>query len=256
VLESTTGEVHDLRLFRLDVGGSGTELELTENTSFDGLVPGGGGSATSPVISADGRFVYVGDDNGYLHAFDAETGEEPFDAIWIGRMLGSPTFDGPDGDRLFVGADNRIVALNASFNGEVFWEEEYDSVAGQFLDPIEVRCPNAEEGWTTVEPIAMIAGIVVATPDRLIVPLTLGYPSPFEVWQKCHDRVKDVAGESDFIWPKHSVLCILDKTNGAVIGQPVLLPDVVETSIMHHIRDSAADSGASAASTSPIWCST
>jgi len=62
----------DIRAMQLDEGTSPSIRPLWKNESLPG------GSATSPDLSADGSRVYVGDNEGGIHALDAATG----DTIW------------------------------------------------------------------------------------------------------------------------------------------------------------------------------
>ena len=208
ILESVdaTGD-HDLRLFRLDVRTGAEGLEATVREDFDGLVPGGSASATSPTLSRDGSKVFVGDDHGVLHAFDGETGAELW-ATHVGPMFGSVSEDWAGTRAIYAGVSDRLTALDPA-TGELLWSRSYLDVAQARVAPLEGH-----------DRAAMVDGILVVTPHRILVPLVVGY------------RFGSLSGDPDsqrgFLWPMASLLLVTDRS-GEPISTPVHLPDVMET---------------------------
>ncbi len=198
--------LQDLKLFRIEVRQlADGSLEVVVPPDFDGLVPGGDGSATSPTLSPDGRLVFVGDDQDVLHAFDAESGQE----VWqrrVGRMLGSVTVDSQTGDQVLVGTNDTLSVLDAR-TGEPVWSVSFTELARSRLQPLE-------DG---TQATALVAGVAMTTPTRILLPLTLGYLFDF-----------GMESGRGFVWPVESVLVVLDR-QGRFQGDPTTLPDVVET---------------------------
>ncbi len=201
--QDATGN-QDLKLFRIDVRADNGLLTAEEHPGFDGLVPGGAGSATSPTLSSDGKLVFVGDDFGQLHAFDAETGAQHWN-VQVGEMLGSITVDWPESRLLYVGTfDGSIKALDAS-NGAEVWNVSMMSLAQAALPPVEGAPARA-----------VIDGVVMASANRLLVPVILGYEKDM------------LSSGKPMVWPMQAKLYTLDKS-GSVLGDPIPLPDVADT---------------------------
>lgn len=85
----------------------------------------GGGTASSPVISADGARLYVNDNEGNYHALDAATGN----SIWtvdIGFAAGGSASVNAAGRSLPAGsADSRLLAVQDNgATGSILWSNE------------------------------------------------------------------------------------------------------------------------------------
>ncbi|MEW6443935.1 MAG: PQQ-binding-like beta-propeller repeat protein [bacterium] len=172
---------------------------------------GAEGCATSPTISPDRSAVYAGDSRGSFYAFDAEDGHR----LWqnppqLGNMLGSPTAAGDDGS-IYVATDERLHKLLP--DGTVLWSKTYHEYARR-----EEWVKKVDENGDGVEDyvrFAMPAGLAVTSPNRVLLPLTLGYLLPDQ-------------GSSVALWPTQAVLAVLDR-DGEMAAGPFPVPDVVET---------------------------
>lgn len=84
-----------------------------------------GGSASSPVLSADGSRVYLNDNAGSLHALDAATGE-PIWSLPIGYATGGSPSLSPEGLIMPAGGSRAAVVAVADRGdrGEVAWRQE------------------------------------------------------------------------------------------------------------------------------------
>ena len=179
------------RTGRMFIGGIGRSpevgsmygLDLVSATDYPGIVPAGydhawkiawevnepiganiGASAT---ISPDGQKVYVTDGSSTLHAFDADDGSVLF-SNFGGDSAASPSID-MNGD-LFASAGATLVSLDG-VTGEQRFNENYDFIADQFLDPkipVPFLVPNGN-------PVARIASVINLSPGKVTVPLSLGY---------------------------------------------------------------------------------
>ncbi len=109
-----------VRAVRIDEDGDGATLTpLWENEALPG------GSASSPVLSADGSRVYLNDNAGNLHALDATTG----DAIWslpIGYATGGSPSLSPDGLVMPAGGGRApvLAVADRGDHGEVAWQQD------------------------------------------------------------------------------------------------------------------------------------
>jgi len=100
-------------------GGSPAISPLWTNDSLPG------GSASSPVLSADGSRVYLNDNAGSLHALDAATGE-PIWRLPIGYATGGSPSLSPDGLIMPAGGGHAAVVAVADRgdHGEVASRQE------------------------------------------------------------------------------------------------------------------------------------
>ncbi len=200
-----------VRLFRVDAvyDAPANRVSVRADERFGGWIPGGEGSATSPTLSPDGSAVYVGDNRGVLHAFDTEDGRELW-AVRVGEMLGSVTVAWDTGT-IYVATAAELKRL---------------SPAGRFLpcggaykdlardDALVPRLDVDGDGEEDLPRVALPAGLAVASPNRVLLPLTLGY------------RLSEANGYA--VWPMKAVLVALDR-EGRLAGGPYEIPDVVET---------------------------
>lgn len=207
-------EAVSVKLFRVDVAWDEAAEIVTVKTreGFDGLMPGGEGSATSPTISRDGSTVYVGDNTGTFYAFDADDGHRvwPNPPVLEGDMLGSPTAAWDDGS-IYVATDRALNKLRP--NGEILWSRTFHEYARN--EEWVKKVDRDGDGREDLERVAVPAGLAVASPHRVLMPLTLGY------------RLNEEMGAAG-VWPTQAVLAVLDRDGNPAAG-PFELPDVVET---------------------------
>jgi len=208
-------EAVSVKLFRVDVAWDEATKSVTVNTKegFDGLMPGGEGSATSPTLSPDGSTVYVGDNLGTFYAFDADDGHKvwPAPPVLAGSMLGSPTAARDDGS-IYVATDQALNKIRPA-DGEILWSRTFHEYAQN--DDWVKKVDRDGDGQDDVARVAVPAGLAVTSPHRVLLPLTLGY------------RLAEDLGAAG-VWPTQSVLAVLDRDGNPAAG-PYELPDVVET---------------------------
>ncbi|MFD4292617.1 PQQ-binding-like beta-propeller repeat protein [Rhodococcus sp. NPDC058505] len=148
--------------------------QLTEEWS-SGVVPGG--SASSPVLSADRATVYVTDTRGVLFALDAGTGAARWQQDLGYVAAGSPSVSA---DGLIIpagGPDGHLLALrDLGDRGEIAWERKELRHLG---DPAQTA---GGTGYTTVRDGADGLALITfdtgtgETVDRDALPNASGYP--------------------------------------------------------------------------------
>lgn len=197
----------DTELYRIDFDALSRRLTYVED--FDGRIPSGGGSASSPNVSPDGAVVMIADTADNLHGFDAATGE----TLWsmeVGQLLGSATTDLGTG---IVWIGNTAGELQGF---QLDLEDRHnvpERVFYQDLDPIFEGLVEPVE--SDAFPVAaVLSGVVSKTPGYIMIPFTIGYRIP---------RLPEV-----ILWPMRSVLVVLDN-DGNVVGGLRELHDVVES---------------------------
>jgi hypothetical protein len=210
---------YDLKLFRIDVtfsdDGRATAAEpahwsepLPDGT-FPGVVTGGGGSATSPTASADGKVIYVGDSQGILHGFAADSGQKLWE-LQVGTIWRSITATWPDTEEIYVVADNMVKKFVL---GEGYFLRQNDPEAVQ---DFQVLARTLVPYHPMFSRIGIAAGFAVATPNRIYTSAILGYELTDEV---------ELA-----VWPVRSVVVVLDRE--LHILNWFFLPDGSETGVM------------------------
>jgi len=105
----------DIRAMKLTEGKRPSLRPLWRNPSLPG------GSATSPDLSSDGSRVYVGDNEGGLHALDAATGRKIWSFDTGAAAGGSPSLS-PDGLLMPAGGDLMAVR-DAGDRAELVWQK-------------------------------------------------------------------------------------------------------------------------------------
>ncbi|MFH1859303.1 MAG: DUF3604 domain-containing protein [Patescibacteria group bacterium] len=190
------------KLFRIDItyNKQTDTVAIEENADFDGMMYGGKGCVTSPTLSPDGKAIFLGDNKGILYAFDTDSGKEKWKRD-VGNMHGSVTVTWDDNPIIYLANDYTLNAIDAQ-TGNIIWKKDYNYLAEERLKNIS--------GYPRV---TMIQGIVTVSPNRIIIPLGLGYKyTPSDL----------------LLWPIESVLVVLDR-NGNIINEPYNLRDVSET---------------------------
>lgn len=101
--------------------GSGTRLWMYQ---------AGGGIGAQPSLSIDRTKLYVGSDDGFLHALDATTGR----LLWRGEMLGSlgkpPVVTE---DAVYIVTDNDVVGAYDRASGDALWRFERQAPEGFYV---------------------------------------------------------------------------------------------------------------------------
>ncbi len=174
---STTGA-----LYGIDTGENGLSIAFN--------APMGGGSGTSPAISPDGSLVYAADDDGVMFAFDGYSGE----VVWTltETMAAASPAVGPDGT-IYSYSDSNIVAISGT-DGSVKWNVDYDSLAAEFLAPLDVA-----------ERIVKIDCVLVLSAKKLWAAIDMDY----EV----------LIGGNPAPVPQISLLTAIDPSDGSVLGK-------------------------------------
>ena len=148
-------------LYGLDIKDTGVEIGFATKM--------GGGSGTSPALSADGKFVYSADGVGQMLAVDTSTGE----VVWAakGEGLLSPAI-GDDGTILTgnIFAAPTVVALSP-VDGSKRWAKSYDDYAATMLPTLKSQPPEFPSG----KPVARLVSVVSASANVVWVGMNLGY---------------------------------------------------------------------------------
>jgi outer membrane protein assembly factor BamB len=148
-------------LYGLDIKESGVEIGFSTKM--------GGGSGTSPALSADSSIVYSADGVGQMLAVDTHTGK----VIWAakGEGLLSPAIAG-DGTILTgdIFAAPTVIALNPE-DGSQKWARSYDDYAASLLPTLDARPPEFPSG----RPVARLVSVISASADNVWVGMNLGY---------------------------------------------------------------------------------
>lgn len=213
----------DSMLYRVDVdvaATTGSRIRVL-NHEFDADIPAyrgrmanGKNSATSPDVSPDRKWIYVGDQQGHLYCFDAEDGTLNWMAP-IGDMYGSPTTiqeTDLDGYRyLYAFGSHKLWAISIDPDTGEIPEDAATRAprmrALDFRDYLTSNCWRTEPGYDTVfynaldnpyERHALSASIITATRDKLICIYTIGWHDP---------NFPDIA-----VIPTHSVEVIIDRS--------------------------------------------
>jgi outer membrane protein assembly factor BamB len=155
------GEAHSGVLYGLDVKPTGIEIGFA--------TPMGGGSGTSPALSADGSFVYSADGEGQMLSVDTRTGK----VVWAARGEGllSPAI--ADDGTILTGdifAAPTVVALNPG-DGARKWAKSYDDYAASRLPVLEPHPPEFPSG----QPVARLVSVISASANAVWVGMNLGY---------------------------------------------------------------------------------
>jgi acetyl esterase/lipase len=208
LLASQTGDLQDLKLYRIDItyhpAGPGTKefITIEENTLWrdqnGGLVPGGNGCASSPDLAHDGSAIYLADSVGIIHAFEANSGAE----LWhkeIGQIFGSMGTTWPSANHpkhvLLAMTINGLTCLDPQNNGEILWHYDYTKELAGNLPTVQ--------GYNT---IALPNGFPVETPNRIIMPFVIGY---------------QIGGGDLSVWPMQSRLVVFDRSGGLRESYPL-----------------------------------
>jgi outer membrane protein assembly factor BamB len=153
--------------------------------------PMGSGSGTSPAISLDGRLVFAIDDDGWMVAIDAHTGER----VWetpdtMGQA--SPSV-GPDGGVYsFNGIEGTIVAIDGG-TGALRWRKQYDFIAEDHL------------AWRPfLGRVTTVDGLITVTDNGLFTFFDLNYEIP--------------GGERPYPQPRKVVVGQLDPASGELLA--------------------------------------
>jgi len=148
-------------LYGLDIKEGGVEIGFATKM--------GGGSGTSPALSADASVVYSADGVGQMLAVDTSTGK----IIWAakGEGLLSPAIAG-DGTILTgdIFAAPTVIALNPE-DGSKKWARSYDDYAATQLPTLEARPPEFPSG----RPVARLVSVISVSADNVWVGMNLGY---------------------------------------------------------------------------------
>ena len=180
---------------------------------FDGRMPDGENSATSPNISPNQRWLFCADRSGKLYCFDVNTGVR----VWereIGTVMGSPTtwqatnaegrfklfsFGGFQMHAFEVDAATGLIPTNTATGME--FHRELD-----FSDYLLSRCWRSEEAYQQTfrttdgvpfERVAAGACYMIGTSNRLFSVYTMGWHHPL-----------DPTGT--WIIPTHSVVLVVN----------------------------------------------
>jgi outer membrane protein assembly factor BamB len=172
--------------------------------------PMGGGSGTSPAISHDGSAVYAVDELGRMIAIDAHTGKRLWQSKPGGGGSASPSI-GAD-ETIFTPFQDRITAYTR--DGEVRWDRSYS-------DLCRARLPEPGGVWSHVlsEPVAFIDSILTVGLDHGWMNVVCGYHLPKILSRSDRTRVPI---------PQESLFVAFDLGAGAVVGEPVVLPETSE----------------------------
>jgi acetyl esterase/lipase/outer membrane protein assembly factor BamB len=163
---------------------------------FNGRMPNGQNSATSPNVSPNQRWIFCADRSGLLYCFDADTGT----AVWtrqIGTVMGSPTtwqaVDAAGRFKLFsfggfqmhafeVDAATGSIATNAATGAE--YHRALD-----FSDYLLTRCWRTEPAYQQTfrtadgvpfERVAAGACYMIGSSNRLFAVYTMGWHHPLD----------------------------------------------------------------------------
>jgi acetyl esterase/lipase len=162
---------------------------------FEGRMPDGDNSATSPDISPNQRWLFTADRNGRMYAFDLEDGT----VVWsrhIGASMGSPTtfqaIDAAGRFKLFGFGDYRIHAFEIdAATGRIAINP---ATGEEFYRVLDYEPYLLNHHWRTDQPgyaatyrnaagqpyprVAVGASIMCGLANRLIAVFTLGWHNP------------------------------------------------------------------------------
>ncbi|MGB5813391.1 MAG: PQQ-binding-like beta-propeller repeat protein [Polyangiales bacterium] len=186
-------------------------IDITDDTlSIAFEAPMGGGSGTSPAISQDGNSVYAVDEWGRMISIDAHTGRRNWQSEQGGGGSASPSV-GAD-ETIYTPFQDRITAY--AQDGAVRWQRSYD-------DLCQARLPKAAGVWGLLlsAPVAFIDSILTVGPKSGWMNVVCGYHLPKILSRSERTRVPI---------PRESLFVTFDLSDGAVVGEPVLLPETSE----------------------------
>jgi outer membrane protein assembly factor BamB len=123
----TLDSLHD----RIFVGSSTGQLWCFTGSGLRlWMYQAGGGIGAPPSLSLDRRTIYVGSDDGFLHALDATSGR----LFWRGEMLGSlgksPVVTE---DAVYIVTDNDVVGAYDRSTGDALWRFERQAPEGFYV---------------------------------------------------------------------------------------------------------------------------
>jgi outer membrane protein assembly factor BamB len=186
-------------------------IDITDDAlSIAFKAPMGGGSGTSPAVSHDGSQVYAVDERGRMIAIDAHTGARIWQSDPGGGGSASPSV-GAD-ETIYTPFQDHITAY--SRDGDVTWEVSYDSLCA-------ARLPAPGGVWSYVlsEPVAFIDSILTVGNDHGWMNVVCGYHLPKVLSKSDRTRVPV---------PQESLFVTFDLETGAVVGDPLVLPETSE----------------------------
>lgn len=148
-------------LYGLDVKADAVEIAFATRM--------GGGSGTSPALSADGRFVYSADGEGRMLAVYTDTGEVAWAAK--GEGLLSPAI--ADDGKILTGNifSAPTVIARSPKDGSSLWARSYDDYAATVLPTLEPHAPEFPDG----KPVARLVSVISASSNTVWVGMNLGY---------------------------------------------------------------------------------
>lgn len=172
--------------------------------------PMGGGSGTSPAISHDGSAVYAVDEHGRMVAVDAHTGKRLWQSEAGGGGSASPSI-GAD-ETIYTPFQDKITAYGK--DGALRWERSYDELC-------RARLPEPGGVWGLVlsEPVAFIDSILTLGLGRGWMNVVCGYHLPKILSRSDRTRVPI---------PQESLFVTFELDDGAVVGEPVVIPETSE----------------------------